>query len=155
MQEQNAGATVTCNSTDSTTVSVNSSTCSTINKFGGSTSMVPGGSVATTISIKNAGTAPAGSFTLAPGACSQASNASSYGTATDLCTKMALTILAGATSIYSGTLAGLVTNGAITLTPPAAGVSTNYTFTVTMNSSAGNTYQGLTASLPLTWTFNS
>lgn len=155
MQEQNSSATVTCTSTDSTTLSVNSATCSTINKFGGSNTMVPGSSVATTIAIKNTGTSAASSFTLTPGSCTQTNNQSSYGTATDLCSKEALTIVSGSTTIFSGTLASLASGGVIALTAPAAGVSTNFTFTVTMNSSAGNTYQALTASLPLTWTFNS
>ena len=155
MQEQNSGGTVTCTSTDSTTLSVSSATCSTINKFGGSNTMVPGTSVATTIAIQNVGDVPAGSFTLTPGTCTQTNNLTPYGTATDLCAKESVTITSGGTTLYSGTLAALATNGVIALTAPASGVTTNFTFTVTLNSSAGNTYQALTASLPLTWTFNS
>jgi hypothetical protein len=155
MQEQNAGATVTCTSTDATTVSTNSATCSTINKFGGSSAMVPGAAVATTVSVKNTGTVAASTFTLAPGTCTQSNNGTVNGSATDLCTKMQLVIASGATTLYSGTLAGFVTNGSLSLGAQAAGASSNFTFTVTLPSTAGNTYQGLAAALPLTWTFNS
>ena len=84
MQEQNAGATVTCLSTDLGSVSTNASTCSTINKFGGSTTMVPGQLVTTTVTIKNVGSAPASTFTLTPGAtCAQTNNGALNGTAVD------------------------------------------------------------------------
>jgi hypothetical protein len=156
MQEQNSSATITCNSTDGTTVSTNAASCSTINAFGNGTAMVPGTAIATTVSIKNTGTVDASTFTLEPGACTQSNNGAVNGSATDLCSKMQLSVASGATTLYSGTLAGFVTNGPLSLTPPAAGGgSKNYTFTVTLPSSAGNTYQGLAASLPLTWTFNS
>ena len=56
MQEQNANASVTCLSTDGGSVSTNAATCSTINKFGGSTTMTPGNTVNTPITIKNTGT---------------------------------------------------------------------------------------------------
>jgi len=37
----------------------------------------------------------------------------------------------------------------------AAGASVTYTFQVTLAASAGNTYQGLQVSQPLTWAFSS
>ncbi|MFJ4220113.1 hypothetical protein [Curtobacterium luteum] len=157
MQEQNAGGTVTCTSTDGGSVSTNAATCSTINKFGGSTTMTPGNTVNTAISIKNTGTANAATFTLTPGAtCTQSNNGTVNGSATDLCSKMNLVITSGSTTVFSGTLASFkgAASTAFTMPPaPAAGASTPFNFAVTLDSSAGNTYQGLAASVPMTWTF--
>ncbi len=36
---------------------------------------------------------------------------------------------------------------------PAAGATVPFNFAVTLDQSAGNTYQGLAASVPMTWTF--
>ena len=155
MQEQNAGGTVTCLSTDGGTISSNTAQCATINKLGGSTTMIPGQSISTNITIKNTGTVAAGSFTLTPSACAQTNAATPAGTATDLCTQLQLTIMQGTTQVYSGTAAGLGTTVRTIAGPPAAGVSLPFTFTVTLPSSAGNTYQNLQASIPLLWTFNS
>lgn len=156
MQEQNAGGTVTCTSTDGGSVSTNSATCSTINKFGGSTTLAPGGSTATTVTIKNTGTVNASTFTLTPGAsCTQSNNGSVNGSATDFCAKMNLTVTQGSTSVFSGTLASFAGSSAISLPSVAAGSSLPFTFTVTLNQNAGNTYAGLAASVPMTWTFNS
>jgi hypothetical protein len=160
MQEQNAGATVTCSSTDGGTVSTNSATCATINKFGGSTTMIPGQTVSTPITIKNTGSVAASTFTLTPGTtCTQSNNGALNGTALDLCAKMNVVITNTTASpnatVYSGTLAGLASGGAIALPTAAAGATTGFTFAVTLASTAGNTYQGLGASLPLTWTFTS
>jgi hypothetical protein len=162
MQEQNAAGTTTCLSTDGTggTVATNAATCATINKYGGSTTMVPGQTVSTTVSIKNVGTAPAASFTLAPGSCTQSGNVT--GSATDLCAKLGLvltqTVGTTTTTITSAgsTLTSLASGGALTLAAPvAAGATVTFTFAVTLASSAGNTYQGLVASQPLVWTFTS
>lgn len=156
MQEQNSGGTVTCTSTDGGSVSTNSATCSTINKFGGSTTFSPGTSVATPVTIKNTGTVSASTFTLTPGAtCTQSNNGSVNGSATDFCAKMNLTISQGATQVFSGTLATFAGSSAINLGSVSAGTTVPFTFTVTMASGAGNTYAGLAASVPMTWTFNS
>lgn len=157
MQEQNAGGTVSCLSTDAGSVSTNAASCSTINKFGGSTTMTPGNTVNTAISIKNTGTAAASTFTLSPGAtCTQTTPTSATGSATDLCAKMNLVITSGSTTVFSGTLASFKGAAASAFTmpaAPAAGTSTPFNFAVTLDSSAGNTYQGLAASVPMTWTF--
>ncbi|RFA23339.1 hypothetical protein [Subtercola boreus] len=159
MQEQNSGATVTCLSTDGGSVSTNASTCATINKFGGSTTMTPGNTVTTPITIKNIGTVAATTFTLTPGAtCTQTNVGTQNGTATDLCAKMNIVITSGATTVFSGTLASLAGAAPAAFTmpsAPAAGVLVPFSFAVTLASTAGNTYQGLQASLPLTWTFGS
>jgi uncharacterized repeat protein (TIGR01451 family) len=162
MQEQNAAGTTTCLSTDGTgnNVATNAATCSTINKYGGSTTMVPGQTVSTTVTIKNVGTAPATSFTLAPGTCTQSGNVT--GSATDLCAKLGVVVTqtVGTTTSTitpaSSTLTSLASGGALTLTAPVpAGTTVSFTFAVTLASAAGNTYQGLAASQPLVWTFTS
>jgi hypothetical protein len=116
--------------------------------------------VSTTVTIKNVGTAPAASFTLAPGTCTQSGNVT--GSATDLCTKLGLvlsqTVGATTTTITpaGSTLTSLASGGALALAAPvAAGTTVSFTFAVTLASSAGNTYQGLAASQPLVWTFTS
>ena len=158
MQEQNSTATVTCLSTDAGTISTNTSTCATINKFGGSTSMVPGTAVTTTVTIKNAGSAQVGTFTITPtAACVQANSGALNGTAVDLCAKLNLVLTNTTTSqvVYSGALSAMGTVPITIPTPPAAGATNTFTFAVTLASSAGNTYQGLQAAVPLTWTFAS
>ena len=159
MEEKSTGTTpVTCLSTDGGSISTNTATCSTINKFGGSTTMVPGQTVSTAITIKNAGTVAANTFTLTPGsACSQAANGSPAGTATDFCAKVNVLITSGSTTVYNGTAAALAGTAAKSLAtaPVAPGTSTPFTIAVTLDNSAGNTYQNLSASLPLTWTFAS
>lgn len=166
------GASVVCNSTDSTTLSNNSATCATINKYGGGTTLVPGGSVSTSFTIKNTGSVPANTFTLAPGACSQTTSpaaptvngSTASGTATDLCSKITLaateTIGSGSaqTVVNGTTLATLGTGGTVTLNGPIpAGTVATFNFTLTFASSGSNatdnTYQALQARQQLTWTF--
>lgn len=157
MQEQNAAGTTSCSSTDGGTVSTNASTCSTINKYGGSTTMIPGQTVTTAIKINNTGTVAANTFTLTGGACTQGTNGTLNGTATDLCSQMTVVITNTTTSanVFTGTLAAFAAKGAISLPTAASGSSTGFSIAVTLPSSAGNTYQGLSASQPMTWTFNS
>ena len=158
MQEQNSGATVTCTSTDGGSVSNNTATCATINKFGGSTTMVPGQTVTTPITIRNTGSVAANTFTLTPGAtCAQSNSGTTNGTATDLCAKLSVVITntTANTVVYSGTLAALAGTPAYTLPAVASGGTTAFSFAVTLASTAGNTYQGLQASLPLVWNYAS
>ncbi|RKR72928.1 hypothetical protein [Frondihabitans australicus] len=158
MQEQNAAGTVSCNSTDGTGgISTNSYSCATINKYGGSTTMIPGQTVTTSIKINNTGTVTANTFTLTGGACTQGTNGALNGTATDLCSQMtvAITNTTTSSSVFTGTLAAFAAKGAISLPVQAAGASTTFSIAVTLPSSAGNTYQGLSASQPMTWTYNS
>ncbi len=154
MEEKNGDGSVTCTSTDGGGLGVNQATCSTINKFGGSTTMTPGQSVSANVTLKNTGTVAASTFTLSPAACVQSTNGSPSGSAADLCAKMKVKVTSGATSVFDGTLAGLGASGPISLSAPVdPGTSVPFTFTVTLDPSADNTYQGLLASMPLTWTF--
>jgi hypothetical protein len=157
MQETNATGTVLCNSTDGGTVSTNSATCATINKYGGDLAMVPGGNVTTTVIIKNTGTVAASSFSLAPGTCAQSNNGSANGTATDLCSKYTITIKSGTTVVYSGTAAAFTATQDVfqklSISTLAANTSLTFTIDAKLDSAVGNTYQGLKISQPLTWTF--
>ena len=157
-ETQTVGAnTTTCNSTDTNSVAVNSATCTTINKFGGVTNLVPGGTSSATIAIANTGTATASSFTLTPGTCVQTGNVT--GSATDLCSKVTIKldkVVGGTTTnvIPAGTtLAAANTNGAYSINAMAPAASVTFNFTVTLPAGLGNTYQGLTATQPLVWLF--
>lgn len=156
MQETNSDGSIVCNSTDGGSVNTNAANCSTINKYGGSLTMSPNGApVSTTINIKNTGSEAASAFTLTPGACTQSNNGTVNGSATDFCSKLLVKIVSGGTTVYNGTAAGLASGGVINLNAPvAAGASVPFTFTTSIDPTAGNTYQGLAASQPLTWTFS-
>ncbi len=165
------GGANTCNSYDTTGaangVSTNAFTCTTINKYGGAT-LVPGtgasSSSVTTITIKNNGTVPANTFTLAPGACSQSAVGSPSGNATNLCSKLYLTLTdttstGGATSTVINNVALSALAASYTLPAAAAGNVQTFTFTVsfpsTGSSTSDNTYQNLQALQSLVWTYNS
>ena len=142
---------VECTSTGDTT------TCGTINKYGNQ-QMVPGQSVTTAVSIENTGTVPVSAFTLAPAACTTGNNPNStvFGTG-DLCTKMNLELKSGSTTIYSGTLAGFTASQDLYTqlgsTPIDVGDTVDFSFKVTLDSSANNTFAGRQVSQPMTWTF--
>ena len=153
--EETSGS-VTCRSIDGANgLSGNSATCATINKYGGTGALLtPGGAAnVTTVTIANTGTVAATSFSLTPGACAQSALGTPVGNATDLCTKLHVKITTGTTTVYEGSASALTTP--VALTPLANGASASYTFAVSLDSSADNTYQGLQASQPLTWTFQS
>ena len=156
---QESDGTFTCNSTDGGSVSTNSATCATINKYGGSMTMTANVPVVTNITVKNTGSVAATTFSLTPGACTQSTNGTANGTAVDLCSKMNILIKSGSTTIFTGTAASLASAGAIdinnklTQASVAASATVPFTFTVTLDTSAGNTYQGLKVSQPMTWAF--
>ncbi len=154
MEEKNGDGSVTCTSTDGGGLGVNQATCSTINKFGGSTTMSPGRPVTSNVTLKNTGTMAASTFSLTPGTCTQSANGVPAGTATDLCSKLNVKVTSDSSTVFEGTLAALEAGGPISLAAPVnAGTSVPFTFDVTLDSGADNTYQGLLASMPLTWTF--
>ena len=158
MQEVGPDGVIKCNSTDGGGISTNSATCATINKYGGNLGMVPGQTVTTNITIKNTGTVEAGSFSVKGGACTQANNGSTNGSATDLCSKYDIVIKSGSTTIYSDNALAFGTAPATAIVPsliPAAGNATGtpISIAVTLNTSAGNTHQGLSIAQGITWTF--
>jgi hypothetical protein len=148
MEETSGG--VTCKSTDGGNVTSNAATCATINKYGGA-NLAPGGTATTTVIIKNSGNLTPASFSLTPGLCTQTGAVT--GSAADICTKMTLVLKQNSTQIYSGTLLGF--SGAKPLTTVAPTATSTFTFQITLDSTLGNTYQGLTANQSLVWKFQS
>lgn len=152
MAEQAANGTVLCSSTDGTAItSSNAATCAGVNKFGGGTTLTPGGSVSTTVVIKNTGTVAAKTFTVAGGGCTPSVTGTPHGSATDICSVMTLVISSpNNPNVYTGTVGGLTSKSLAVLAPDT---TETFTFTVGLPASADNTYQGLAASMPVTWTF--
>lgn len=160
------GPSATCLSSSG---AANSYTCSTVNKYGGTSSpLAPGGSQVTDVVFSNVGSAAASTFVLTTGACSQTPTAGS-GTppAANVCTSGDLTVAISCSdgSSYSagsawvdlvhaasapGSIPGTLTHTA-TL---AAGSSFTCRFTVALSASASVLAQGITASQALTWTLN-
>ena len=172
LQESNPAGVILCNSNDTTgtgntanSINTNSANCASFNKYGGSTVMVPSATgatptntVSTTVTFKNTGTAAATAFTLAGGTCTQVNNGAINGSANDFCGKLRVVVTSGATAVYAGTAAALAT-ATVTiptaLIPVAGGPAVPFTFQVYLDSTAGNTYQGLGATQPLVWTLTS
>lgn len=151
MQEDgkdSSGATATCKSGDTT------ATCSTINKYGGKLTMIPGEKADTSITITNTGSITPSTFTLAPGTCIQSAvaGAAVTGSASDLCAHVTITVTQdGKTTVYSGPAANFT--GARALTVVAPGATSTFAFTTTIDSSIDSNYEGLQISQPLVWTF--
>lgn len=161
------GTAYTCTSTDAGTatplnsINTNSSTCSTINKYSGSTTLTPGATpIVSTVVLKNTGTVAATTFTVTPGTCtpSNGPSANPSGSAGDLCSKLNIAITTGTapgTAITggSGTATALASKPITLAAPVAAGASVTFNFSVQLDTSAGNTYQNLAASQPIVWAF--
>lgn len=161
----------TCNSSDGAQTTVNSYTCTTINKYGGTTTpLTPGGPAVTTdVTFKNIGSANGSSFVLAPGTCTQSPTAGS-GTppAANICTSgdvtVAISCSPGATYNAGSAWTDLAYSAAA---PPTAtkthaatggdlnaGASWTCRVTVAVPLNASVTAQGITLSQPLAWTLN-
>jgi len=158
----------TCASSDGAQATVNVSSCTSINKYGGTaTPLNPGSSVATDVTFKDIGAANASGFTLTPGTCSQ-SPAAGSGTppAGDVCANGDLTVAVscspGVTYAAGSAWTDLAYSAAV---PPTAtkthaasggdlnsGASWTCRFTVALSASAAIADQGVTLSQPLTWT---
>jgi hypothetical protein len=147
----------------------NSYTCSTINKYGGTTTPLnPGDSQVTDVVFSNVGTAAASTFVLTPGSCSQTPAAGSGTPAVaDVCTNGDLTVAvscsdgstyaAGSAWVDLAQAATAPGSLPISLTHTAtlaAGASFTCRFTVALSGTADVLDQGVTASQPLTWTLN-
>lgn len=156
----------TCASSDAP--ASNSFTCTTINKYGGTSSpLAPGDDQVVDVTFTNTGAADAASFELAPGACSQTPTAGSGTPATaDLCATGELTVAVGcspgATYVPGSAWSDLTYAAAA---PPTAtdthaatagdlDADATWTcrFTVALASGASVLAQGVTVSQPLTWT---
>lgn len=160
MQETNSAGSITCLSTDGGGLVLDAASCSSINKYGGETGMRPGDGAVVLTYIKNVGTVPAASFSLNAGPCVQSAAGPANGSATDLCSKFSVSITSGSSTVFTGTAAALGGVGGIDvlarlgLAKVQAGLQIPITVTTTLDASAGNAYQGLTVSQPMTWTFS-
>jgi len=152
----------------------NKSTTCAVNSFGGAVNQVPGGTVTTTVvKVTNVGNVAASTGDIVSGVCS-ASAASDNGgyTGSDLtgfCGKVDLTVQNSATPTAcvfpvsskaacgapssAGTLASFAASS-WPLSSLAAGASETLTFKIQLDASASNADQGLTATVPLTWSIN-
>jgi len=165
------GATTCLSSAAGTVTVANAGTCATINKFGGSTTAVPGTSYTSTVVIKNTGTLPATTFTLTPAGCTASANGAVNGTDTaGFCGKVNITIAdttgtatcvlpASATACAAPssttTLASIGTTPIALAVPLAPNATRTFTFTVQIDNSATNAHQGLAASEALLWSIAS
>jgi hypothetical protein len=163
---QEVGPSATCLSSSG---AGNSFTCSTINKYGGTTTpLSPGTNQVTDVVFTNVGASAASSFVLTAGTCTQNPTAGS-GTppAANICTNADLTVAIscsnGATYSAGSAWADLVyvagapgsIPGTLTHTATlAASASFTCRFTVALSAAANVLDQGITASQPLTWTLN-
>lgn len=170
LMTETQGATTCLSSAAGTVTTANAGTCATINKFGGNTTIVPGTSYTSTVTIQNTGTAPANTFTLTPAGCATTANGAVNGTdSAGFCGKMDITIYDSSSAkcvapaavgacpaiASTTTLASLGTTPITLTTPLAAGASRSYTFTLQLDSSATNADQGLLATEALLWSFAS
>ena len=167
---QETDGTSTCNSSDGAQTTINSYTCTTINKYGGTaTPLTPGATVTKDVTFKNIGTANGTSFQLAPASCGQTPSAGT-GTpaAANVCTNGDLTIAVscspGATYTSGTAWTDLAYAAAApptaTKTHAATGTELNpgqswtCEFSIALKSTAAITDQGITVSQALTWTLN-
>jgi len=153
--------------------------CDTINDLGAAMDQTPGGPPAsTTITVTNVGSVATSVASLSAGACRAAAAADDAGfTGSDLagfcktidltianrtpgahyqCVFPAVTVDACPAPSRKGTLAELA-NRTLTgpgMSPLAAGATATYVISVRSDRSQTNADQGLTASLPLTWTIS-
>lgn len=170
--KETAGATSCYSTGTGTTITAgNTANCTTIDDLGGATGQGPA-SAATTqlLTLTNAGSIDGSTFTVSPGSCGAASAGGTYaGTDTSgFCGKVNVTVHndtankclypagAGAcpTLAATSTLAGLGSAGALSIGALNAGSSTAITVKTQLDTSATNIDQGLTASMPFTWTLN-
>lgn len=182
IQLEESNGTTTCYSTGtgaggSVSVSNTNNTC-TINVLVGTLDQVPGGAaLTTTLTFTNVGNRSATVASLVTGACSAAAASDNGGyTGSDtagFCGKVDVTVgntTAGATDkcvfptqaaacpalSNANTLTGLAstTFNAVPLTTLAAGASATYVVNVQLDAAATNADQGLTATVPFTWSIS-
>jgi hypothetical protein len=182
IQLEEGNGTTTCYSTGSgsggSVTASNSNTTCTINALIGTLDQVPGGTaLTTTLTFTNAGNHNATVASLVTGACTQAtaSDANAYiGADASFCNKVDVTVAnttTGATdkcvypsqaaacpalsNTYNLSTLASTTFNAVPLTVLAAGASATYVVTDQLDSGvATNADQGLTATLPFTWSIS-
>lgn len=150
MREQSHGH--TCTSDNNSQVTLDASSCAAVNELGDGAPMIPGHPIINHITITNTGTTPAKTIALtAVGNCIQTPSSA----VTDLCDKVFVTVTSGTTTVFTGTAKSLGHAAANQLrmpAPPAAQQAVEFTFTAILDPAAGNSYMGLEAQLPISWT---
>ncbi|WP_299056307.1 hypothetical protein [uncultured Nocardioides sp.] len=159
---EETGGGSTCASYDST------ATCSTINKYGGTTTpLVPGGSSTTTVTFTNTGSVAVGASTMKGGICTATTRAGVTGATTpsatntdpgNLCSVLELSVYKASTAtgtpIFTGSPAAFQTATATTLGTLAVSGSQDYTFVVRFPSGATTAVQGQQVSQTIAWKFD-
>ncbi|MBN9618439.1 MAG: hypothetical protein J0H43_01700, partial [Actinobacteria bacterium] len=166
LSETGPGSTGTATTCTTAGTVDNTASCTQINKYGDAgvldTTMSPGGSISTTVSLTNTGSGAATTFTMAPGACTSVYNTgSNSGSAPaagdDLCSQMqvAVTCTGATLTVAATTLDAFATNSPYTLTGGlASGAAASCTFTVSLPSTTPANYSGQTVTQPIVWTLS-
>lgn len=153
----------TCDTTTSPNNTV--AACSTINKYGGNSTMSPGDSEVVDVTFTNPGTADGNTFSYAPGSCTPTNGSGGV----DLCTDGDLTVTVacstGATYNAGAAIAALGQSAApgalVTKTWTSApalaatsGTAVTCRFTTTLDAAAPPVDAGSQVSQPITWTLD-
>lgn len=156
--------------TGGSVTSANQNTNCANDAFGAPLTQVPGGAAtSSTVTVTNVGNVGASSGSLAAGSCAAAAAANDGGyvgsDTAGFCGLVDVTIYnsttgncvlpAGAGACPAPSSSNTLANiGTVTLPALAAGANNQYVLTTQLDSSATNADQGLTATVPLTWTIN-
>ncbi|MGN6781352.1 MAG: hypothetical protein ACTHJH_07615 [Marmoricola sp.] len=145
------GSATTC--ADTSTTADNTATCSSINKYGGtSTPLNPDGvnSHTTTVTLTNVGT-ESGGLTVSGGTCTN--NGGAVGATLKLCNVLTVTIACpSGTQKYTGTLADFAAPGEQAIATLAPGGTAVCDVTVTLPKDAPSGVSAMDVSQPITWT---
>jgi len=132
-------------------------TCTT-DLLGGDLAMTPNGPPAyTVVALKNTGTTAARTFTVDLGDCvstTQPSRPSSPATPRDLCERVVVKASTEAGLVFEGSLRDLENRTGFVVRPaPGPGEDVHVRLDVSIASDAGDDFQGLQVSMPVTWRF--
>jgi hypothetical protein len=154
-------------STCDTTTSANNtdSTCSTINKYGGNTTMSPGDSSRVDVTFTNPGTAAGNTFSYAPGTCAPTNGTNGVNLCTQGDLNVAVACSTGTTYNAAALIGALGQSGAPgslvtkswTSAPALAAASASAVtcrFTTSLSSASPPADSGSQVAQPITWTIN-
>lgn len=162
MKETGPGANGQVSCLSSSGADNNFATCSTINKYGGTT-FTPGTTNTVNVTIANMGSATVNGFTLTPDTCTK-TNLNSTNNSGNLCEALTLTLTCTSASgasakVYDGLTLKAIRDGGVKTIPgaclPGSGDSgaTQFAFVLTLPTSADSSVQSQQVSQNLTWTF--
>jgi hypothetical protein len=157
-----AGAAATC--TTANTVD-NTYTCSQINKYGDGgaldTTLAPGDSISSTVTLANTGSGDASTFTMIPGPCTSEYNTGVHvgnppASGDDLCGQLQVAVACTGDATLTVAATSLATFAAThTLaTGLASGETTSCEFTVSLPSTTPSNYSGQTVTQGIDWTIS-